>query len=267
LKITVPTGTSLDKPILINTGFYDNRTLIGSVGYGEKWVLNHKILDSKGDSASGFEFKLREVRYDTESGDYNLGLIWAEQDGDLLQFNAKDVENITHADVGISENNFKKKEIKLVITPPEEAAVYYLEKLELYKAIPKTAGGTDYIMPSELDQKGVITTTYNFFTQEQLDAAKEEKDIVFDKKAENEWYSNYIPKFNIGAEKVRSVTAKESNYFNILQSIAETFEAWLLLEVVRNAEGGISEKWVKFKKYAGNENHAAFRYGVNLKNI
>jgi hypothetical protein len=63
------------------------------------------------------------------------------------------------------------------------------------------------------------------------------------------------------------VTAKESNYFNILQSIAETFEAWLLLEVVRNTEGGISEKWVKFKKYAGNENHAAFRYGVNLKNI
>jgi hypothetical protein len=74
-----------------------------------------------------------------------------------------------------------------------------LEKLELYKAIPKTTGNTDYIAPGELDQDGVITTTYNFFTREQLDAAKEEKDIIFDKKAENEWYGNYVPKFNTGA--------------------------------------------------------------------
>jgi hypothetical protein len=27
------------------------------------------------------------------------------------------------------------------------------------------------------------------------------------------------------------VTVKESNYFNILQSIAETFEQWLIIEV------------------------------------
>jgi hypothetical protein len=33
---------------------------------------------------------------------------------------------------------------------------------------------------------------------------------------------------------VRAVSAKESNYFNILQSIAETFEAWLLLKIERN---------------------------------
>jgi hypothetical protein len=36
-------------------------------------------------------------------------------------------------------------------------------------------------------------------------------------------YSTYIPVYNTGAEKVRAVSAKESNYFNILQSIAETF--------------------------------------------
>jgi hypothetical protein len=71
------------------------------------------------------------------------------------------------------------------------------------------------------------------------------------------------------------VSAKESNYFNILQSIAETFEAWLHLEAVRAgkndpeglSEGSIKQKKIKFKRYAGNDNQAAFRYGVNLKDI
>jgi hypothetical protein len=51
-------------------------------------------------------------------------------------------------------------------------------------------------------------------------------------------YIDYLPVYNDEAEKIRTVTAKESNYFNILQSIAETFEAWLLLEVNRNETTG-----------------------------
>jgi hypothetical protein len=35
------------------------------------------------------------------------------------------------------------------------------------------------------------------------------------------------------------VTAKESNYFNILQSIAETFECWLTFEIERDEFGAI----------------------------
>jgi phage minor structural protein len=73
--------------------------------------------------------------------------------------------------------------------------------------------------------------------------------------------------YNDNGDKVRAVSVKESNYFNILQSIAETFETWLSLEIERDSVGGIIKKWVKFKNYAGNENHAYFRYGVNLKDI
>jgi hypothetical protein len=66
---------------------------------------------------------------------------------------------------------------------------------------------------------------------------------------------------------VRSITAKESNYFNILQSIAETFEAWLAFNIARNEDGGIIAKEVSFKNYIAGDNHAYFRYGVNLKDI
>jgi phage minor structural protein len=82
-------------------------------------------------------------------------------------------------------------------------------------------------------------------------------------------YNSFIPVYNAGAEKVRAVTVKESNYFNILQSIAETFEAWLELVVIRdeNNSGAIISKMVRFKNYVGDTNYASFRYGVNLKDI
>jgi hypothetical protein len=72
-------------------------------------------------------------------------------------------------------------------------------------------------------------------------------------------YVVYKPVYNEGAKKVRSITAKESNYFNILQSIAETFEGWLELEVTRNSDtGAIISKTAKFKNYAGEDNYANF---------
>jgi hypothetical protein len=80
-------------------------------------------------------------------------------------------------------------------------------------------------------------------------------------------YSTYTPVYNTGAEKIRSISAKESNYFNILQSLAETFEAWLLLRVERDDFGAVERKIISFKKYAGGDNHAGFKYGVNLKDI
>ena len=35
--------------------------------------------------------------------------------------------------------------------------------------------------------------------------------------------AEYVMKYNTSGEAVRNVKAKESNYFNILQTIAETF--------------------------------------------
>jgi phage minor structural protein len=37
--------------------------------------------------------------------------------------------------------------------------------------------------------------------------------------------------------------------------------------VVRDANGGVTEKYVKFKNYIGKDNYAGFRYGVNLQGI
>jgi phage minor structural protein len=209
------------------------------------------------------------VEYNTTTGCHNINTAWT----DLINLSGSTEGVVTFSrGTGISEKEFKKKKIKLVISPidvpsKESPIEFYIENLELYKAVLKTEGGTDYISPGELDQSGVITTTYNLFSPTVLDTAETVEELACEKVNKSELYTKYIPVFNENAEKVRSVTAKESNYFNILQSIAETFECWLSLEVGRSTDGAITSKVAKFKNYAGNDNYAAFRYGVNLKDI
>ena len=79
--------------------------------------------------------------------------------------------------------------------------------------------------------------------------------------------TSFVPKYRDKAEKARSISAKESNYFNILQTIAESFGVWLRINVEHNEDGTISNKKIKFSNYIGNDNYAGFRYGINLKEI
>ena len=83
-----------------------------------------------------------------------------------------------------------------------------------------------------------------------------------------------IPIYNEDSEKILTISASQSNCFNILQTIAETFECWIDLVVVHDARGyiehdedGRSRKYVYLKQYAGKDNWAGFKYGVNLQSI
>jgi hypothetical protein len=48
LKITFPERGDNEDGILINTGFFDNRTTIQKVSYGEEWYFNPVFFNSTG---------------------------------------------------------------------------------------------------------------------------------------------------------------------------------------------------------------------------
>jgi hypothetical protein len=124
------------------------------------------------------------------------------------------------------------------------------------------------LSPDSLETDGIVTKQYYYFKESELDKNDIKPQDINYVKTESLNYSTFLPVYNTTGEKIRTVTAKESNYFNILQSIAETFEAWLSFDIKRNTENGaIEEKWVKFSNYVGDINYASFRYGVNLKDI
>ena len=74
-------------------------------------------------------------------------------------------------------------------------------------------------------------------------------------------------------EKVRSITGKQSNRFNLLQSIAETFQVWIKFVIGHDAVGhtkivsGKPDKKIVFLNEVGTRNGLSFTYGIDLKSI
>ena len=80
------------------------------------------------------------------------------------------------------------------------------------------------------------------------------------------------PQYN--SEKNLTISAAQSNCFNILQTIAETFECWVQLEVGHDENGYITydnqgkpNKFVLLNEYIGKANFTGFKYGTNLQSI
>ena len=79
--------------------------------------------------------------------------------------------------------------------------------------------------------------------------------------------TSFIPILTTNGEKKSSVNVKESNYFNAIQAIAETFECWPQITVFHDDSGNIGTKKIKFCNYIGQDNYVGFKYGVNSKDI
>lgn len=89
------------------------------------------------------------------------------------------------------------------------------------------------------------------------------------------------PKTNDTFEKYRMIQAKNSNYFDILQKICESFECWMDFNIAHESDGRIAytdvydeygfivgkkpQKTIVIKEKRGNQNSAQFRSAINLK--
>lgn len=275
LKIVFPQegiDSEANHSFVINSGFYDNRAKVQNLSPEEEWCLDLIIYDKSGNQWSNetilqfLDFKLQEVAYDVASGGHRLGKIWGEiknKDGRLFVEIIKDIETLT-------KEQFMKREIKLVIGPKFGSLEQpiYIKKILMYKKILGKDG--QIFEPDNLNIEGIVTTVYSFVKTSQVkEAETAEKIKLINIKKEAIDYSVYIPVYNEGAQKTRTITLKESNYYNILQSISETFEAWLDIIALRDPlnPGRVVGKKVAFRRYLGNNNYASFRYGVNLKDI
>ena len=260
LKVELKSGNSL----VINSGPYHNRTIIKNMPVGSKWALRAEYLT---DSKAPLEFDIDEYIYDTTNGHYSA------PDNKKIDFEVTNQDGYTIYTVKTNtftdEKDFTKN-CKLKIAISGNEGTYYIKNLEFFrvrfdkdnKVIPLEKQGTNI--------ENLITTQYRYFKPSELDTATDAKDIHYDYETDTLSYKTYKPVYNTNGEKIRAVSAKESNYFNILQSIAETFECWLDLQIIRNdptQPGAITQKIAKFKNYAGGDNYARFRYGVNLKDI
>lgn len=136
------------------------------------------------------------------------------------------------------------------------------------------------INPGDLDRSAIIQPTYKYYNPAQQTGINKIEDVKFLYVGTTDWnVTGLTPKYNENFEKIRSITGKNSNRFNLIQTLAETFECWARFHIGHNADGSIIttynevnkkinyDKTVTFVKDIGKQIGIGFKYGIDLKEI
>ena len=135
------------------------------------------------------------------------------------------------------------------------------------------------INPGSYSTQSYAVSTQVFYAANQKIEEAAELEYMF-KGTEDEvktWLNknNIIPIYTDNYEKIRSIEAKQSNRFNILQSLAETFQSYIRFYIEHDeATGkliydlkGVPNKTITFVEEVGKEIGYGFVYGIDLKTI
>lgn len=290
IKLIAP-ETPAAIPMVVEDSFYANRAKLKNLANGDQyvfaWRLKNGDLFDKIDSIDVAEWEYdsnfscynkknkkafmtinadsiiqeKEIKIETYSGEYDEnGAPVMTLIPETYKFVIATVDNSK-----FTESTFKKSKVRTFFTLKSGETVE-LEDFQIFEYIPDA--NNKPIFPDEQTTEGVIKTYHYYFSPNDNASVTslDDLNLLVGKEQED---SSFVPKIDDKCEKVREVSAKESNYFNILQNIAEKFECWLDIDVKHNADGSIvpNEKKVCFKNYVGKKLPYGFRYGFNLKAI
>ena len=163
--------------------------------------------------------------------------------------------------VGFLYNDFSGKKTSLLL----------IENVQLFKKIVDSSNNIIY--PGNLNSDSVIIQKYKYYNHSYCERQKitNADDITYlhdDVTKYTGTSPTLTPLYNEGNQKIRAISVKESNRFNILQTIAETFECWLEFKVDHDSTGKIiGNKRVNILKDIGEDVGYGFIYGIDLKSI
>lgn len=148
----------------------------------------------------------------------------------------------------------------------------WIQEIQFYQRVEGLNGKVIHL--GDLETESVGTTYYKYFKPDP--SYKKEDDIKYLYCGTTE-QSDYTPVYANGNyaafEKIGSITAKNSNRFNILQSISERFQCWIRSKVEHDDTGrivyvnGVPQKKIIIKENIGTDLGFGFVYGIDLKTI
>ena len=156
-------------------------------------------------------------------------------------------------------------------------STYWIEEIQMFPLVygQDSEGEVVRINPGEMSLQSVATIQYNYYNHTKNSGLINADDLKFlYQSTQSDWnYSGIDAKYNENFEKIRSITAKNSNRFNLLQTLAETFECWCRFTIDHDTQGriiyenGVPQKHVSFVNEVGKETGIGFIYGIDLKSI
>lgn len=150
----------------------------------------------------------------------------------------------------------------------------WLEEAQLFREVYGTSNTR--INPGEIDIESVSTIKYTYYNHTKTQGLLSADDINYLWSSPVDWdNSDFLePQYNKDFEKIRSISEKQSNRFNLIQTLAETFECWAQFIINHDSTGkiiynddGTPQKYVRFKKDIGQLTGIGFIYGIDLKTI
>lgn len=199
-----------------------------------------------------------------------------EQGEKVIEFEIKITSSIPRKEItagypAIYNSNSSTARPGIFITLPK----CWIKEIQLYQRVEGLNGRVIHL--GDLDSQSVGKTYYKYFYSN--DAYKKEEDIKYiyyglEKQTQFIEYYGEPNSSHVPYEKIRSITAKNSNRFNILQNIAEIFQCWVRFKIEHNEDtgkiiykNGVPKKTVYFKEEIGEDLGYGFIYGIDLKTI
>ena len=270
--------------VLYNSGIIDHRHYIDGFVKDEKYVFRIKYGKVKTPGNHG--------AFDLQSSDINLTLKIAPYTLTEGKYNIEDSKVLFSwtANSNNKENNseyINSGAISCKRTVPYSEMVQntgrlgifiqantvgeiYIEDVQFFPYV--NNGKNQPLLPEEI-QNSEIRTIYLYYEPDENYKSIDDVRYVYRGDAPS---STYKEAYNdITYEKIRSITASESNRFNLIQDLCEIFECWPKFEIEHDPNTGIilldenyrQKKWISFHEYIGQDNQAGFKYGINLKSI
>lgn len=230
---------------ILNTGIYDNRFQIDEFKAGEEYVLKWERLEHSYDSDINDSFKVVLTGYKVNSSTKKYEFI---SDGELIdECELKETSgqkvvkikknlstNVINSRVGIF---FIKKKPTTTTGPVKFKEIQFFKK-EL------DADG-NIIIPGEPVESKVVTE-YRYYDPAKNEDATSIEELVG---VTIEPPSGYALAYDEDFNKNRAISVTESNRFNIIQTICETFECWADFKIGHEVNGKVSyrQDWEEVK--------------------
>lgn len=270
-----------------NSGNYLNNGIKESSSYipdgiqiGEKYIVRYKAMSNTSDNKPDGNYiksglTPRVCDYIADGINYTLSGNYFNVSFPTVKDNW--VEFILTCTKALTRSNILTKNLGFFLI---SSGNYWLEKIEFFPLImgEDSQGQIVRINPGEMEKQSIVQIQYKYYLANQGVLSVDDLEYLY--VGYEDWNTpNLTPLYNDNFEKIRSITAKNSNRFNLIQTLAETFECWAKFTINHDEETGKikyyddegnytgPQKFISFHSEIGQRTGLGFIYGIDLKTI
>lgn len=263
--------------LICNSGISDSRSRLNGFVEGKKFTFRAKygvpneandgiVLSDIGLKAKICKYELKDGIYNIIDTYFNFNNLIKEESTDYFYCDAVCLKSMSYSEMTIS-----KLGLFVYIEEKDLNKEFLIEDIQFFEYL--LDANDKIVYPDTIPSSGVKKHYYYYYKD---DSYKEPDDIVYIYEGTTpaeQFKTKYNDETNY--QKIRTITASESNRFNLIQDLCELFECWPKFDIKHNEltgeilldENYRQQKFVTFHEYIGKDNDIGFRYGINLKAI